>query len=354
MAFKPKSIPHNPPQKVAVAPTVGGQPVVAPAKAAGHIRVGSFNLHNLFYRYMPLDLRNTQHSSTPPKLEDILQHLQEKGIKKDQMPYRLITDIERQNTAKVILATKPDVLVVIEVEEMNVLRDFNRALLAPVYPRYLTVEGNDPRSIEVGVLSRYEILELRTHQFDLPPAGGRPIFSRDCLEIVLDISEPASQTGTARTTRTPSTKELTIFANHFKSQIGGGAEAREMQAKQVKSILQARFGSTLAEGDFVVAGDLNDDPDSQPLAPLLVGNNFQNILSDTPTYYFGAKRHHYDYLLLSSSLSAKNQNANAGSEPRGISSSRKALPGLRFDGVGNDKSETQASDHGLVWVDIAV
>jgi hypothetical protein len=78
----------------------------------------------------------------------------------------------------------------------------------------------------------------------------------------------------------------------------------------------------------------------------------QNILPGTPTYYFGAQKHHYDYLLLSSSLSAKNPNPHAGIEPRGISSSRTALPGPRFDGVGNDKSETQASDHGLAWCDI--
>lgn len=352
MAFK--SILHKRPGRGKVIPTVQGQPVQAPAKAGDRIRIGTFNLHNLFYRYMPLDLKSTTRDAPPPKLEDVIRHLQTAGVRRDQMPYRLLTDLERQNTAKVITATMPDVLVVIEVEELNVLRDFNLALLDNRYPRLITVEGNDPRSIEVGVLSRYEILEVKTHQFDLPSSGETPIFSRDCLEIVLDISAPAVHQGTARTTRTETTKELSIFANHFKSQIGGGADKRRLQAEQVRKILKNQFGSSLTEGDFIVAGDLNDDPDSDSLKLLISGSNFWSVLRDHPTYYYGAKQHHFDYLLLSSALRSKNPNPNVGAELRGISKSRTALPGPRFDGVGNDKSRTQASDHGLVWVDINV
>jgi hypothetical protein len=102
MAFK--SILHKRPGRGKVNPTVQGQLVQAPAKAGDRIRIGTFNLHNLFYRYMPLDLKSTKRDAPPPKLEDVIRHLQTAGVRKDQMPYRLLTDLERQNTAKVITA----------------------------------------------------------------------------------------------------------------------------------------------------------------------------------------------------------------------------------------------------------
>jgi hypothetical protein len=45
----------------------------------------------------------------------------------------------------------------------------------------LVIDGNDNRGIDVGILSRFPIVEIRSH-IDDPGANGEKIFSRDCPE----------------------------------------------------------------------------------------------------------------------------------------------------------------------------
>jgi len=53
---------------------------------------------------------------------------------------------------------------------------FHDAVLEPIltitgrsgYPYILLIDGNDPRGIDVAILSRYPIIDVKTHIFDLP------------------------------------------------------------------------------------------------------------------------------------------------------------------------------------------
>jgi exonuclease III len=68
------------------------------------------------------------------------------------------------------------------------------------------------------------------------------------------------------------------------------------------------------------------------------------------TYLHGTKKYQYDYVLLSPSLKSKFKKADV--ERRGISRSRTAFDGVRFDTVGRDG--TEASDHCALWAQLDI
>ena len=109
-------------------------------------------------------------------------------LKKEQ-----INDQAIVNTARVIAAVNADVQMLCEIENRPSLFQFHDAVLKPillatgrkVYPYMLLIDGNDPRGIDVAIMSRFPIFDLSTHVFDVPDAP--PIFSRDCAEFFVQI-----------------------------------------------------------------------------------------------------------------------------------------------------------------------
>ena len=77
---------------------------------------------------------------------------------------------ERQIIARRIKDMGADVLAVQEVEDIDTLRRFNRDDLGRMYPFVVLVEGNDPRLIDVGILSRYPIGAVVSWQHARHPA----------------------------------------------------------------------------------------------------------------------------------------------------------------------------------------
>lgn len=52
------------------------------------------------------------------------------------------------------------------------------------YDYTLVVPSHDPRSIDIGILSRYPIIAVRTHKDERDPTDPTEyLFSRDCLEV---------------------------------------------------------------------------------------------------------------------------------------------------------------------------
>jgi hypothetical protein len=124
---------------------------------------------------------------------------------------------------------------------------FNREVLdSKRYDYEVLVDGFDPRGIDGALMNNFPIHAVWTHTFDGTPSSR--IFSRDCLEVELEL---------------PRSKMLYMLCNHFKIR-GSGSRAgndapRHRQAERVPEIL----GKDL----LVVAGDLNDSPDSTPEDP---------------------------------------------------------------------------------------
>jgi exonuclease III len=101
-----------------------------------------------------------------------------------------------------------------------------------------------------------------------------------------------------------------VLVNHLKSKGYGSktAEKRERQANEVKKIYERLTAD--GESHVVVAGDLNDTPDSTPLAPLLAQTDLKDISTHPSftsdrrpgTYKNGTKGNKIDYVLLSPAL----------------------------------------------------
>ena len=259
------------------------------------------------------------------------------------------TETTRINTAKVLKALNADVQCLVEVENRETIGSFNSDMLGTKkFPYNILIDGNDPRGIDVGLLSRYPIKNIRTHIFDKEkPTSKSFIFSRDCLEIELEVANG---------------KSLYVLCNHFKSKGYSASQStadarRKLQADAVKKILQENYD--LKTDMVVVMGDFNDTPDSAPLQTLLNTQNltdvlklkFGNDIEKTYTYFF-KKKLQIDYLLVSKPL--KDAFKDAGVERRGMFELNTHSNGTekRFDTV--TSIANAASDHAGVWADFNI
>jgi endonuclease/exonuclease/phosphatase family metal-dependent hydrolase len=154
-----------------------------------------------------------------------------------------VDETSTRMTAKVIdEGVDAEIIAVVEAEDRPSLLRFNDELLGKKYRHIMLVDGNDPRGIDVGIMSKsgFPVRTIRSN-VDAEDAQGI-VFSRDCPEY-----EVLTQNGT----------HVFVLVNHFKSQSGGGGAKRQRQAKEVRQIVDRLVG----EGKHVVVlGDLNEGP----------------------------------------------------------------------------------------------
>jgi endonuclease/exonuclease/phosphatase family metal-dependent hydrolase len=254
-----------------------------------------------------------------------------------------------RNTARVMGDIGADVLGIVEVESRPVLSAFNAQVLPAVggspFHQVMVIDGNDERGIDVGLMTRenFTIGLMRSHVDDRL-ANGNLIFSRDCPEYYV---------------MTPNGTKLVVMVNHFKSKGFGSPQSsdarRHAQAQRAKEI----YEQLLTEGFEYIAliGDLNDTPDSAPLAPLrqcTLKDAFTHPSFDDGgfpgTFGLGNAGNKIDYLFLSPKLFDKVQ--------RGGVFRKGAWPGVRPKRWETypelTKPEQAASDHAAVWVDLDI
>jgi len=254
------------------------------------------------------------------------------------------SEMARKNTATVIKKVNADIACIVEADNRIALKAFDAHLLNYKYKYEMLIDGNDTRGIDVGVLSKFNFGSIYTHIYD--KKSNKRVFSRDCLEIEIKITD---------------TESIFVLINHFKSKgydIDGTADTkRKRQANQVKEIL----GKYDLNNDYViVAGDLNDTPDSDPLKPLMdlssihdvLELQFNNDASKRWTYHYNDFEQ-IDYVLVSSAL--RDIFVDAGVERKGLYNLKKLTTDSngqvpieeQFDSVTHWTN--QASDHGSVW-----
>jgi hypothetical protein len=137
------------------------------------LRIGTFNAENLFTRF--------KFDSNLSSRE--VERLTDRGWELESMLYEPFDPIERKLTADAIAGIDADVLGLQEIESLPTLKRFNDQFLSKLGYKYqMLIDGNDARGIDVGLLSRYPLAYVRTNQFDRQP-DGKPLFSRDCLEV---------------------------------------------------------------------------------------------------------------------------------------------------------------------------
>ena len=303
------------------------------------VRLATFNVENLFARYR-------FRSKVDPKkaVTD--------GWKADQRRFKIHDPTSKSLTGKVIRELQADILALQEVEGLDTLRRFRSRYLGGIrrYPHALLIDGNDPRLIDVAVLSKHPIVHARSYHHLRD--GRTYLFSRDCLEVDVRIGE---------------SRKLTLFVNHLKSMMEGRAATRarrQLQARQVRKIVAQRFGANAGEHPFAIVGDLNDYPetDSQGrsgIAELLDWDQVDNVVERLPvnerwTHYYKTEKAYrqLDYVLLSTVLANSNARVNPIIERRGLPRRATGAGQQRFAGVGEHRPK--ASDHCAVAMDITL
>lgn len=296
------------------------------------LRIATFNAENLFARY---------------RFKDSFQPTADDGFTVNDTAFRIHDEESKKITAKAIRALNADVICLQEVESLPVLDRFNAFYLGGMkYAYRAVIDCFDPRQIDVAVLSRHPIAALRSHREERNRAGTGFLFSRDCLEIELDVG------GT----------RLTLYANHLKSMMEGREATRarrQEQAERVAAIVDARWKKGGYKGNFVVLGDLNDYPEGKTaLAALLDHKGLVNVLARLPAaqqwthYYAGGNAYRQlDYLLLSAGL-AKANKGKPEVMRRGLPWRARQVTEARLDGVG--ENDPKASDHAPLYMDLTL
>ena len=175
-----------------------------------------------------------------------------------------ISEMARVSTAAVVKALNAHILCTVEVENRLILQDFNSQSLASKKFNYaMLIDGNDERGIDVGLLTRFEIMNMRSHVYDRDAKGI--IFSRDCLEVEL---------------RLPDGRKLAFLCNHLKSQGYGPQAANDAKRlRQTTKLAEILGRYNLATDLVIVAGDMNDNPSSPALHPLTTIPNLFDVLA---------------------------------------------------------------------------
>lgn len=253
------------------------------------------------------------------------------------------SEAARLNTAKVLKTVKADIAFVIEAEDRVALREFNSELLGTRKFKFpFLIDGNDQRGIDVGILTNFPLKTIRTHMFE--KSGNTPTFPRDCLHLEVEL---------------PTGQPIHLFANHFTSKSQGVSSTdpkRERQAKRVADILDS---FDLANDLVIVAGDLNDTPNRNPLQPLLSKPNLSDVLelqfgatmSSRWTYFYQSAEQ-IDYLLVSKPL--KDAFVSAGVERRGIFDLATKSGGTETSWPEVNSNSDGASDHGAIWAEFSL
>ncbi|MCU0635134.1 MAG: endonuclease/exonuclease/phosphatase family protein [Gemmatimonadaceae bacterium] len=255
-----------------------------------------------------------------------------------------IEDEAIRNTACVLADVDADVVTLVEVESRQTLRRFHDDVLLPLlrttgrlgYDYDLVIEGNDPRGIDVGLLSRYPIDRVRSHVADR--SGDSPTFSRDCPEYYVTL---------------PGGQELAVLPNHLASK---GSD-RTGERRRVQSAAIAKIYKRIRKThDLVlVAGDLNDHPEGGSLDKLL-NTDLKDAMSlplydGLPgTYGHGRDTEKLDYLLCSPKLRRAITQVDV--NRKGFYAPKKWESYESINAV--TKGRYQASDHHCVWAEVAV
>ncbi|MDR0555223.1 MAG: endonuclease/exonuclease/phosphatase family protein [Treponema sp.] len=137
----------------------------------------------------------------------------------------------------------PDILAFQEVENSGVLRDLGEGPLSGLGYGWTFFANNPGAALGLGVLSRYPLLQTKTHSI----TSGGETAPRPVLELRLE----------------PEGKPLTLFVCHWKSKAGDGGDTENLRRASARIIMR-RFDELRREDPelpVIIMGDLNENHD---------------------------------------------------------------------------------------------
>ncbi|MCC6646471.1 MAG: endonuclease/exonuclease/phosphatase family protein [Polyangiaceae bacterium] len=160
------------------------------------------------------------------------------------------------SVAKILALTKADVIALQEVENQAVLDALAaRPELGKSFPTRVLVPGNDPRGIDVALLSIYPTVEVISHKDELftgsTSMGETYKFSRDCLEVHLAVDGV----------------RLALLVSHFKAKTSDNPAKRLAEAQRTRAIADGVMAK-YPNAAVIILGDFNDFPGSPPVDAL--------------------------------------------------------------------------------------
>lgn len=217
------------------------------------ITIMTYNVENLFdteddigkkdETYLPL-AKKTKKIQARCRADNSQDYRREECLKTDWSEQKL--DKKMRRLADVIAQVKsgqgPDVLILQEVENKNVLEILRKKYLAHLgYKPAVLIEGSDERGIDVGVLSKLEAVNSSLHKIKF--VSNENLKSSDISETrgILDV-----------TVRLPDGALMTVLGVHLPSQ----GNPTEMRKQALDFVLKIK-NSLPADRLIVVGGDFN-------------------------------------------------------------------------------------------------
>lgn len=233
-------------------------PAIPPRSGAAHrglLRIATWNVHDLF---------DAEDRLLPPG-------------ERDTVLAPAAAEAKLAAVARVLARLDADVVILQEVENAAVLEE----LAARVgYAEARLVEAGDPRGIDVAALTRLPVLAYVSHAGDRDADGL--VWPRDCTELHVDAGG----------------RRLVLLGSHFSSPLSDDGTRRQRQARRMRAIADALASAGLA---VVAGGDLNDEPGSPALDPLLGDGAWVSVgagLPDGWTWSGGRARRVIDHLMV--------------------------------------------------------
>ena len=231
--------------------------------------------------------------------------------------------------ATVIRDSKADIIALQEVEHIELLRkmceDYD---LSERFPEIVLIEGNDGRGMDVALMSRYPIESFETHRDHVlgyakqDKKEEKPLFfSRDLLGA--DISLPNGES-------------LRVFTNHFIMPGKKFDEKRLMEAEAAKEIVERAAREDPVDYQ-VMMGDFNAERGSGVMETFTEEDGFYELSKDYPPSWIGRWNSKFEPTSLDHILADK-----------------ALVEQFVSGGTFNHTLSSRASDHRLIWADIAL
>lgn len=246
------------------------------------LTIGTFNLNNLFSRFnfeFKTEIPDLKEGDVEfKKVQKLVTGMDARSVEYEGKALKHKDSEAREAVIRRIKEMNLDILGVQEVEDIETLRYFVNHELSQgkspaLYPYLILVEGNDPRLIDLAVLSKYPIGAVTTWQHAVHPDNPKErVFSRDLLQVEV-LNKDRSK------------RLVTVFNNHLKSHFipftedqEAGHKAANLRRQQQAEVAAKIIASEMDAGDrFVVLGDVNDGVDSQFLKALTASSRVKLI-----------------------------------------------------------------------------
>jgi predicted extracellular nuclease len=214
------------------------------------------------------------------------------GEKNSSVPFEDVDPnyaAHRAEIATVIDTLRPDVFMLQEVESQAVLDSLN-GVLDKKFAYTKLIDGNDPRGIDVAILSDYPFDKVVSHKSDKFLKKGTSSstynYSRDCLEVHMTVNG----------------RHVVMLGVHFKSKDSDDPDKRLAEAQHTRIIANG-----LAQADptaaILILGDFNDAPGTATMQAIMDGTPpFLEVADAVPendrwTYKFGGKVFLIDHIM---------------------------------------------------------